>query len=280
MDLPLSSNNCISRAGLETQHTCLTSVFLDTVRNQIPAHQGTATLLVDVFLVFLPEVPDRGNNWIWDGLPQTAYGTCFDCLCQLQKHLDITGSPFSPGNVRKYVEHLLCSQLAQGALATGLVLGKIEEVASHIYHAGIFIHHQHPPGSHDGAGFRQGLVVHREIQKALRDATPRGATGLHSLEFPVFSDPATNVKDDLSHGRSHGNFYEARVFHISGQGKDLCPFAFLRAYTVEPRCTMKDNSRHTGKSLHIVQYGRHTPEPDNTCIGSREWFWKTPFAFN
>ena len=98
---------------------------------------------MDVFLIFLSKIPNRGNHRIGNALSQAAYGACFHSLSQLQKDLDIIGPAPSFGNVIEYLKHLPCAQLAQRTLAARLVLGKVQKIAGHIYHTGSFIHHQH-----------------------------------------------------------------------------------------------------------------------------------------
>ena len=79
-------------------------------------------------------------------------------------------------------QRLVEAHAAGNALAAGFRVGELDEVAGHVHHAVVFVHHHHAARAHDGAELRERLVVHRRIEHLLRDAAARGAAGLHGLD--------------------------------------------------------------------------------------------------
>ena len=54
-----------------------------------------------------------------------------------------------------------------------------------------------------------------------RQAAAGGAADLHGLEFRAVLQSAAHVEDDLTQGRTHGNFDQAGVFNGAGEGEGL-----------------------------------------------------------
>ena len=71
---------------------------------------------------------------------------------------------------------------ARHALAAGFRMGELDEVAGHVHHAVVFIHHHHAARAHDGAELRQRLVIHRRVEHLVRNAAARRAAGLHGFD--------------------------------------------------------------------------------------------------
>ena len=87
---------------------------------------------------------------------------------------------------------------------------ELDEVAGHIHHAVVFIHHHDAAGAHDGAELRQGLVVHRGVEHLLRDAAAGGPAGLHGLDVLAVGTAFAHVVDEGLERRSQGHFHQAR----------------------------------------------------------------------
>ena len=54
-----------------------------------------------------------------------------------------------------------------------------------------------------------------------RQAAAGGAADLHGLEFRAVLQSAAHVEDDLTQGRTHGDFDQAGVFNGAGEGEGL-----------------------------------------------------------
>ena len=112
-----------------------------------------------------------------------------------------------------------------------------------------------------------------------RYATPRWTAHLHCLEFPSFGDSTPDIKNDLSDGNANGNFYKARIIHLTNQGEDFGPFAHLRTYLSIPLHAILDDQGDIGPGLHVVDIGGFAVQP----YFSRKW-WPCPrhpsFPFN
>ena len=77
-------------------------------------------------------------------------------------------------------------------------MGELDEVAGHIDHAVVFVHHDHAARAHDRAERGERLVVDRRIEQLRRDAAARGATGLNGLHLACRGAAADVVNDVLS----------------------------------------------------------------------------------
>ena len=154
-----------------------------------------------------------------------------------------------------------CRSLTTGrALTAGLVAQELEEVAGHVDHAGVFVHHDHAARTHDRSGFFEAFKVDGKIYQRFGDAAARRSTGLHRLELPAVRDPAADVEDQLAQSGSHRNLDEACVPDAADQRKDLRPLALLGADAREPLGTMADDLRHGGPGLDVVDAGRLAPQ--------------------
>ena len=79
-------------------------------------------------------------------------------------------------------QRLVQADAAGDALAAGFRMGELDEVARHVHHAVVFVHHHHAAGAHDGAQLRQRLVVDRRVEHLLRDAAAGRPAGLHGFD--------------------------------------------------------------------------------------------------
>ncbi len=67
-------------------------------------------------------------------------------------------------------ERFVEAHAAWDALAAGLRVRELDEVAGDIDHAVVFVEHDHAAGAHDGADLRQGFVVDRSVEHFDGDA--------------------------------------------------------------------------------------------------------------
>ncbi len=149
---------------------------------------------------------------------------------------------------------------AKGAFTTGFLLGKIKEVARHIYHTGILIHHHHTPGTHHGACLYQGVKINGRIQKLFRQAASGRATNLYCLKFLFVRYTATYIKNEGPECHSHGNLHQTCMNDIPNNRKNGGPWTFVSTNAPEPGCAMFYYRWDGGQGLHIVDNCRLPPQ--------------------
>ena len=108
-------------------------------------------LVLDVLLVFVPEIVDRAQDGVGRGLPQAAEGRILDALAQFDQELDVALPAFAAGDPLQDFQHALGADPAGGALAAGFVLDELHEELGHVHHAGVFVHDDQAAGAHDRA---------------------------------------------------------------------------------------------------------------------------------
>ena len=211
---------------------------------------------LDMLDVFVPEIPESGQNRIGGRLPQAAEGCGLDVHGQLLQFVQILHLAFATANPIQDVEHVACAHTAGRALPARLILRKLQEVPGDIDHAGALVHDDETTRSHDGSGFLHRVVVDWKVEILHGQATTGGATELGRLERAVVRYPAPDVVDHLPQGGPHGDFHQARVVHAPGQGEDLGSRATLGAEPPIPILSVENDGRNVGKGLHIVDAGR------------------------
>ena len=121
------------------------------------------------------------------------------------------------GDVCKYSMQGLNPLTTGGALSAGLVIAKRYEKLGHIHHAGVLIHDNHTPGTHNGTDFGDIFIIDRGIHEFHGDTASGRSSGLHGFKlFPV-GNASANVIDDLSERGAHGNFHKPGVVYFSHQ---------------------------------------------------------------
>ncbi len=95
-------------------------------------------------LVFAAEVSKGGKHRIGSGLAQaTKGGVLYDGRPSL-KGLDVTLLSLPVADLGQYLQYLPRTNPTGRAFAAGFVLAEIHEESSHIDHALVFIHDDHP----------------------------------------------------------------------------------------------------------------------------------------
>ncbi len=218
-------------------------------------------------LVFVAEVFEGRAHRVHRALAQAAYRGRGHGLAEVFHEGEMLHFPPAVGDFLVEILELGQAFPAGGALAAGLGVEEADEVAGHIHHAAGAVHDDHAAGAHDGTHLLEAVVIHRQVKELLRDATPRGAAGLHCLEGVAVADAAAQVEDDLPQGHPHGHFHQTRVVHRAHQRKDLGALAVGRAHGGVPLGPQVDDVRHVGPGLDVVDDGREAKKPGLGGVG-------------
>ena len=137
-------------------------------KRQVLADAGAAPVRAQMVFKLMAEMPHGGEHRIGRRLPQPAQGGIANHAPQLVQRVQILFRPLPLGELVEDAEGLVQSHAAGYALAAGLGMGELDEVAGDVHHAVVVVHHHHAAGAHDGAEFRQRLVIHRRVEHLLR----------------------------------------------------------------------------------------------------------------
>ena len=229
-------------------------------RAQTLADHARTVLVLDVRVVFVAEVADRGKHGVGRRLAQSAEGRVFDDPPETFQFLDISFLSFALADARDDLEHPLGADAARRTLAAGFILHELEKEPRHVHHAGIFVHHDQAARAHDGAQFGDRLVVQGDVQVFGGDASARWPSDLRGLEVLAVRHASPQLMDHCLQRGPHRHFNQAGVVHGTRQGEDLGALAFPRAEGGEPLRAFEDNRRDVGVGFYVVQEAGHVPE--------------------
>ncbi len=226
----------------------------DPVVDERDALAGRAPAL-QMGLVFLPEITQRGQHGVGRGLAQPADAAGADGVGEILQRREVVRPAAALADAIQDIQHAAGAHAAQRAFAARLVLSEAEEIAGDIDHAvGIVQNHQ-TARPHDGARRREGLVVHRRIEERDGDASAGRPADLDGLEVATGQGPAADLLDDLTEGHPHGHLDQPAALHLAGQGEDLGSLAAGRAEGREAFGAVAENPRDEGQGLDVVDQG-------------------------
>src|SRR5579885_2335921 len=165
-----------------------------------------ALMLLNVLQIFLAEVFQGAQDWIGCGLTEATERSSSHGTAKILEKRELRVRRPAQRDVLEYVVHMHCADAAGNTLAAGFALAEVHKELGNIHHAGAVVHHDEATRSHNGADFRQRLVVDGHVEELLWDASSRGASGLGSFEIAAIGDSTSKFEDDLPQGYSHGNF--------------------------------------------------------------------------
>jgi len=134
-------------------------------------HAGGASLLMDVGLVLVPEVAQGGEHRVGRGLAQPAEAGGLDHPGEMLQLLQIVAFALAGAEPLQDVQHAAGADAAGGALAAGLVLRELQEIAGDIDHAVVFVQHDQTAAAHDRANPGQRVIVDRRVCQFSRHTT-------------------------------------------------------------------------------------------------------------
>src|ERR1039457_2608002 len=157
------------------------AVLADAILDKRFALAGRAPAL-QVGLVLFTEIPEGGEHRVRRGLAEAAQTSLRDLWRELFELLQMLAGGLAGAEQLQQFEHPFGANAAEGAFAARLVLRELEEIPRDIHHASGVIEHDHAAGTHDGANFTQGFVVHWRIGQARRYAAAGGPAHLYRFK--------------------------------------------------------------------------------------------------
>ena len=158
------------------------------------------------------------------------------------------------------LQHTLGSDPAGTAFSAGFPLGKAHEETRHLYHTGMFIHDNQSAGSHDGPVLLDGIEIQGNVQMLLCQTAAGGTSDLNRLKGRTGFQAATDIKDNLAKGRSHGNLNQTGILDAAGQREGLGSRASFCTDAAIPLMTLQHDLRNVRIGLYVIQNGRLRPQ--------------------
>ena len=225
------------------------------------ADRCPTVFVLDMLLVFLTEIADGSQYRVGRRLPQSAKRTRLNLLAHLQEQVNVLHLAPPVGDIVQDVQHLFRPQTAGNALTAGLVLGKGEEIAGDIDHAGLLVHDHHTPRPHNRARLSQRLVVDGLVDHAGGQTASRRPARLHRLEALTSGNTPTDFVDNLLQREAHGHLDQPAVGNLARQGKNGGALALLGADLRIPFGALSNDNGHGGQRFYVIDVARLTPQP-------------------
>lgn len=229
---------------------------------------GTAAFINDVLLVFFAEIAQGGQDGVGRGLAEAAKTHALHHGAQLDQAVKVFKLALPFRDAVKDIVQLFGTHAARRAFTARFADAKLHEEFGDIDHAGVLIHDDEATGTHHGADFLEGFVLHGNIEELLWNAATGGTASLSSFKLLAVGNATADVEDDLTQRGAHGDLDNTRVAHATGQGENFGAFAALSADGGEPLTAVANDGRDTGEGLHIVNERGHAPE---TFDGRERW---------
>jgi hypothetical protein len=113
------------------------------------AHPGLAVPVADVLVVLLLEMPQCREYRVRSGLTEAAERGFFDLIAELDKLLDVAFLPSPSHNTGHHFEDPFSPDLQGARTCRRIHLHKVEEEPCHVLPAGVLVHDDKAPPSHD-----------------------------------------------------------------------------------------------------------------------------------
>ena len=206
-------------------------------------------------LVLVAEIPQRAEHRIRRRLPQSAHARVGHGPAELLDEIQVRERTPALCDVVEDLPHPLRALTARVALPARLVFEKPHEVPGHIHHARAFVHDDHATRAHDGTGIFQAVVVDREIEEPIRNASTGWSPDLHCLDPAARQRTASDVVDYFLDGGTHRHLDQARVRDPSHDRENFGPLAGRRSDAGVFVSSLGDDDGDVRPGLHVVDAG-------------------------
>ena len=196
MRLLFLSGNGIMRTSLKANAAASAFICIYRVGDKSFANAGRALFLINVSMVFIPEITQGSEHRVRSGLTQTAQRSQGNGFSQVFKKSQFRGRAAALGDISHDFKHTVNAHAAGYAFATGFVLEKRQEVPGNINHALTLIHHHHTAGADHGSGFGENVIVNRQVKFAGGQTPSRRTANLDRLNGMPIRPTTTDIEND------------------------------------------------------------------------------------
>src|SRR6185369_5578137 len=210
----------------------------------------------DLRFILVLEVAQHALERVGGGLAERAQAGGAGHLVEVLQPLDVAVAALALGDVFQDLHGLPHPLPARHALAAGFGGQPLEEIARHLHHVGVLVHHQQSAGADRRAQLGQLIEIERRIDHARGNRAAHGPAEMHRLGRLASGDAAADVVDDRAQRRAHRHFHHAAVADVARQGHELGSLAACGAYAGVPVGAAFDDLRHVGPGLHVVEVAR------------------------
>src|SRR5680860_1628193 len=167
------------------------------------------------------EVLDGALDAAGGTIAQRAERAAEDVVTDLVEHADVLFAALAGQEAVQDLGEPEGALPAWRALAAGLMLVEARPVQARLHHAGLVGVHHHRRGTEHGAGRRDALVVHGDVEVIGGEQRRRGAARSPELQRPAGQHAAAGLLDDLARGHAQRPFVVAGPHDLAGDAEDL-----------------------------------------------------------
>src|SRR5215467_4634528 len=144
---------------------------------------------------------------------------------------------------------------ARDAPATGLVRVEVHDAASHVHHAGVFVHYDHATGAQHRAGFGDRIVVHGDVNFVGGEKRAGASTGNDGFQFLAVCDAARHFVNELFHVHSERDFVNAGLFDVTCDAEHARAAIFRRPAVGIGFTAFANDGWDGAEGFHVVDDG-------------------------
>src|SRR6266850_436453 len=160
----------------------------------------------------------------------------------------------------EHVRHFLRANAAGHTFAAGLVAIKTHGVQSHVQHARRIVANDNRAGTEHGTSFSECFEIKPHVAHRSRKIARRRTGRCEGFQLASPANAARVTKNDIAHGRAHGDFEYSGAGHVTTDADKLQTVGAAGALRGEPIHALRENLRHVDESLDVIEHRGLLPE--------------------
>src|SRR5882762_1770958 len=156
---------------------------------------------------------------------------------------------------------------ARDAPATALVLVELHDVLREADHAGGVVDDDHTAGTQHGAGFRDAVKIHGDVDLVRGENWSRRPAWNDSLNLLASGNTTAHVVDHLLQTVAQGQFVHAGLVDVAAQAEEAHAAVFRCSVIGELLGAIEQDVRGAGESLNIINDRGRSPQSNDSREG-------------
>src|SRR6266850_1227854 len=141
-----------------------------------------------------------------------------------------------------------------------LVAIKTHGVQSHVQHARRIVANDNRAGTEHGTSFSECFEIKPHVAHRSRKIARRRTGRCEGFQLASPANAARVTKNDIAHGRAHGNLEYAGASHVAANTDKLQSTGAASTLRGEPIHAPRENLRHIDESFDVIEHRRLLPE--------------------
>src|SRR6266851_359481 len=169
---------------------------------------------------------------------------------------------------REHFRHFLRADTAGDTFAARFIAIKTHGVEGHVQHAGAIVTNHDGARAEHGASFGQRFEIETNIDHR-SGKIPRRWTGWREgFQLTAAANAASMIEDNVAHGRTHGDFENARAGDVAAHADKFQSARTAAALGGEPIHSASENLRNVDESFNVIDDRGFLPQSN---LARKRW---------